>query len=487
MSLTTAIRTAQNSLLNTARQTIVTSRNISEASNENYVRREAILVSGQSGARVVNVQRNSDQQLLRDSLSARSSSEAQSVLSTGADRLQRLVNGVDNSTAPATLIAAFEDALQLYGSDPSNTLLASSAVYAAKEVANGLNGASLAIQEYRTDIDQDIKGAVAELNDLLVDFERANDEVVQGTRAGVEVNDALDERDALLKRISEFVSVSVVQRDGNDFALYTSQGVTLFETVPRSVTFDPVTSYSPGVTGNAIRIDGVPIIGGDGANTNSVGTLAAMIQMRDDISSQLQSQLDEIARGLVTAFAEADTTGGGGPDLAGLFTWGGGPAIPVSGTLSPGLALTFSVNGAFDPSLGGDPELLRDGGANGAAYVSNTTGGAGYSDRLIGYVEGMSDPVPTDVAAGIAGTYSVSGYAESSLGWLESVRKTATEAADSKTALYQRLDGALQSSTGVNIDEEMAILIDLEQSYAASARIIKAVDEMLQTLMAAVN
>lgn len=106
---------------------------------------------------------------------------------------------------------------------------------------------------------------------------------------------------------------------------------------------------------------------------------------------------------------------------------------------------------------------------------------------MIDYAERMNDPLPTDIGAGIAGIYSVSGYAESSLGWLESLRKTATEAADSKTALYERLDGALQSATGVNIDEEMAILINLEQSYEASARIIRAVDEMLDVLMAAVN
>jgi flagellar hook-associated protein 1 FlgK len=201
----------------------------------------------------------------------------------------------------------------------------------------------------------------------------------------------------------------------------------------------------------------------------------------------LQSQLDEVARGLVSTFAESDTTGGGLPDLAGLFTYSGGPAIPASGTISTGIALTLSVNGAFDPSVGGDPELLRDGGANGIAYVSNTTGGSGYSDRLINYVEAMNDPLPTDINAGIAGTYSVSGYAESSLGWLESTRKTASEAADGKSALYERLQNSLSSATGVNIDEEMAILIDLEQSYQASARIVSAIDDMLNTLMQSVG
>jgi flagellar hook-associated protein 1 FlgK len=487
MSLTSALRIAQNSLLNTARQTIVASRNISEASNENYVRRDPMVVSSDAGARVVNIRRNTNIDLFWHSLNAKSESTAQSFIADTATRLQRLVNGVDNSTAPSTLIASFKDALQLYSSEPSNTLLATSAVTFAKELSDGLNTASLAVQEFRSSIDADLEDEVGKFNSLLTEFKQVNDEVVQGTRSGTDVNDALDRRDTLLKDISEYVSVSVVQRADNDYALYTGQGVTLFETVPRTVSFDPLTTYAPGITGNAIRIDGVPVIGGTGSNSSASGTFAAMIQMRDTVAVQMQSQLDEIARGLITTFAETDQTGGGGPDLAGLFTYAGGPAIPAAGTISTGIALTLGVNGAFDPAVGGDPTLLRDGGANGAAYVANTTGGSAFSDHLIGYVEAMSDPLATDINAGIAGSYSVSGYAETSLGWLESLRSTASSASDSKYALYERLNEAHFASTGVSIDEEMSILIDLEQSYEASARILAAVGQMMDELLAAVR
>lgn len=487
MSLTAAIRTAQSSLLNTALQTVVTSRNIAEASNENYSRRDALLVSSDSGARVVSILRATDKKLLWDGLQAYADSNAQSVISEGADRLQRLINGVDNTKSPSTLLASFEDALQLYSSDSSNTLLASNVIDYAKDLADGLNSSSIAIQSYRAEIDQDIELAVSELNDLLGKFKNVNDEIVQGTIVKADVNDALDERDALLKEISKYVSVSAVQRDHNDLALFTSQGVTLFETIPREVTFDPQTVYTPATVGNAIRIDGVPVIGGVGANSNSSGKLAAMVQMRDSVSVDMQSQLDEIARSLVTIFAETDTSGGGGPDLAGLFTWSGGPAIPPAGTLETGMAMTIAVNPLFDPATIGNPELLRDGGANGAAYVANAAGTAGYSDNLIGYLEALSDPIATDINAGIAGTYSVAGYADSSLGWLESLRSRASNAADSKAALHERLNNALLSQTGVNIDEEMAILIDLEQAYQASARIVQAVDEMMQSLLNSVR
>ena len=46
---------------------------------------------------------------------------------------------------------------------------------------------------------------------------------------------------------------------------------------------------------------------------------------------------------------------------------------------------------------------------------------------------------------------------------------------------------ALSNDTGVNVDMEMSLLLDLEHSYEASARLIKAVDDMLASLFAAVR
>jgi len=46
-------------------------------------------------------------------------------------------------------------------------------------------------------------------------------------------------------------------------------------------------------------------------------------------------------------------------------------------------------------------------------------------------------------------------------------------------SLQQRFD----ESAGVNIDEEMANLLSLQNSYAANARVLSAVKDMLDTLM----
>ncbi len=485
MSLSSALRIAQSSIFNTSYQTSVTSRNISEASNPDYVRRNADLVSTEGGARVAEIRRNEDVALFRSSLNALSSSAGQSVIFEAATRLNYMVNSSDNSTAPATLLSQFENALQLYSSDPSNSLAGENAIYAAKELANGISDASSAVQSYRGAVDLEIADGVARVNELLDEFGALNDEVVQGTALGKDVNDAMDARDLVLKELSGYISISTVGRRDNDLMIFTAQGVTLFETVPRTVSFDPISAHAPGVPGNQIFIDGVPLNAGSGANTDAIGSLSAMLQARDDLAMDVQGQLDEIARGLVVAFAETDQTASALPDQAGLFTYAGGPAVPTGATAVNGLALSLSVNGLFDPDLGGDPQLLRDGGANGAAYVANAAGSAAFADNLIRYTEQIDEPISTDPAFGLTGNYTLSNYAESSIGYLDSIRQAASRASESDAALSERLSSMLSATTGVNLDEELSMLIELEQSYQASARIIATVDEMFAALFGA--
>ena len=192
-------------------------------------------------------------------------------------------------------------------------------------------------------MDTQIASAVGDLNDLLAQFKDANTDIAAGTRNGRDVSDSLDRRDALLKQIASIVPVSTFTRSDNDMVIMTKDGATLFETIPRTVTFQPQSAYGPGTVGNSVYIDGIPVAAGTGGNTNSSGKIAGLVQLRDSVAGTMQSQLDEVARGVISAFAETDGSGGPLPARAGLFTWPGAPAIPAAGTLVDGLAGSISA------------------------------------------------------------------------------------------------------------------------------------------------
>ena len=484
MSLSSALQIAQSALHTTSRQTSVTSRNVADASNPDYSRRIATVVSAAPGARSVDIQRATNDLLFRQNLSALSAWAAQSALYDGMDRLNLSVNGVDSASSASTAIGNLQSALQLYATSPSNPNLGTTVVDAAKQVVRSLNEGSAAIQNFRTQTDSEIATAVGDLNKLLGQFQEANSAVVSGTLSGTDVSDALDQRDSLLKKIAEYVPVSTYTRAANDMVITTAGGTMLFETVPRTVTFSPSSGYAAGQTGNTVYIDNVPVVGGSGGNTDAAGKLASLIQLRDGVAATMQRQLDEVARGLITAFAETSPPA---PALAGLFTWTGAPTpptpptIPPAGTLVNGLAAQIRVNSAMDPTAGGDVTKLRDG----LNYVANPDHNAAFANLLIKYGDALNEPMAFSPDAGITNTSSVASYSANSIGWFEGVRQQAWTAVNTKEALAARTAEALSNETGVNVDTELSLLLDLEHTYQASARILSTVNQMLDALLQA--
>ena len=49
--------------------------------------------------------------------------------------------------------------------------------------------------------------------------------------------------------------------------------------------------------------------------------------------------------------------------------------------------------------------------------------------------------------------------------------------------MKSRSADALQRVNGVNIDDEMTVMLELERSYQASARVVRVLDEMLDVLV----
>jgi flagellar hook-associated protein 1 FlgK len=217
------------------------------------------------------------------------------------------------------------------------------------------------------------------------------------------------------------------------------------------------------------------------------GELVGLSAVRDDLATTYQDQLDEIARGLITIFAEADQNAVPAlPNATGLFTYTG-PAIPAAATIVPGLAGSIKVNALVDPAQGGNAKLIRDGGINGAAYVYNTTGEAGFTGRISQLVNLMTTQSAFDPNAGASTAASIINFAASSTSWLESKRSSASADSDYQTTLLDRSNQALSNVKGVNTDDEMAKMLELERSYSASAKLIATVDQMLQSLLAAVR
>lgn len=486
MNLASALSAARASLMATATQLAVSSSNISGADDGTYSRKIAQTTTTADGAAsVLTVTRATDLPLLYRLLDSNSATNTQQALLDGLNQLDTTIGDTEDGVSPAAKIASLLTALTQQANSPSDTSLANGTLQAAKDVASTLNDATETVTSVRTSADAAMATSVANLNDLLAKFQQVNTAVVRGTVNGADVTDLADQRDALLGKISEEIGISVVARDNNDLAIYTDSGVTLFDKTARSVTFQKSGTLAAGATGNAVYVDGVPVTGANATMPISGGTLAGLAELRDSIAPTYQAQLDEMARGLISAFAESDQSGGGGDDQAGLFTWSGGPDVPTG--LTAGLAGSIGVNAAVDPSRGGSVAKIRDGGINGSDYLYNATYAASFGDRLNGLVNGFSATRSFDASSGLETGISLSGFATASVSWLEAERKSASDGVDYQGALQSRASDALSNAVGVNVDDEYAMQLQLEQSYQASSKLIAIIDAMFQTLLDAVG
>ena len=483
MSLGAVLNSAKSSLAALSERTRVTSENIANVDNPDYSRRIAENVPGTYGVRRVAIQRAEDREILAQMLDYTSLHAGNEVLVDGLDQLERAFGGPDGETSPAALMARLRQDLRAFAAMPDSGAAARQVIVSARAVVDSLHRGSQAVQDVRTMADAEIARSVARINETLARFHEANAAIVSGRLSDAELARQKDARDAALADLAEEIDIRTVERPDGGLAIYTTSGAVLYEKQPRKVTFVPSGVMAPGVQGNQVYIDGVPVTGDAAVLKLRAGRLSSLVELRDRIALDWQTQLDEVARGLIETFAEHDQGSPPGPDLAGLFTWSGGPALPPSGTHVPGLAADIRVNPLADPDAGGNPFLVRDGGINGAGYVENTGGYAGFTQRLLELDAAMGAPRTFDPAAGLETSADLVSYAASSLAWLEQERGNAVQNEEYSSALLGRASEALSRATGVDLDAELATMMRLERTWQASARLIQTVDAMLASLL----
>ena len=359
---------------------------------------------------------------------------------------------------------------------------------AASDLASSLNSASATVQQVRETADQKMASSVNTINSLLNQFTAANNAVVTGLQTGANVSSAEDTRDSIVTQLAQQIGVSTTVAANGSESIYTDSGVTLFQDTPRTVSFTPTPTLVDGANGGAVTVDGVPITGANSPMPIQSGALAGYAAVRDTLAPEYQAQLDQIAGGLINAFAESDQSATPTlPSLPGLFTTPGATSLP-SMSATTGLAAAIEVNPNVDPSQGGNPNLLRDGGISdpgNPAYTYNTTGAASYTGRIQELIGQISATQSFDPSAGLDSSASLTDYANASVSWLQAQNQQASDASSYQNAVATQATSALSNATGVNLDAEMTNMLNLENSYASTAKLLTTVTSMFSALLQA--
>jgi flagellar hook-associated protein 1 len=499
MSLSAAFNVISSSFAANSAQIAVVSNNIANANTPGYSREIAnVVTNSYGGADVASVTREANAALLEQVSSSTAQAATQQAISDGLATLAATVDdsssatstsGADqNGASPSAMLANLQSALTTYEDSPTSSSAATAAVSAASYLASSLNSASATVAQVREQADQNMATSVGTINSLLSQFTASNNSVVTGLQTGANVASAEDARDSILTQLARQIGVSTTTAANGSESIYTDSGVTLFQDTPRTVTFTPTPTLIDGANGAPVTVDGVPITGANSPMPVQSGALAGYAALRDTLAPQYQAQLDQIAGGLINAFAESDQSATPTlPSLPGLFTTAGATSLP-SMSATTGLAAAIEVNPNVDPSQGGNVNLLRDGGISNPAnpaYTYNTSGSASYTGRIQELVGEITATQSFDPSAGLGSSSSLADYANASVSWLQGENQQASDTSSYQNALATQATSALSNATGVNLDAEMTNMLNLENSYASSAKLLTTFTSMFSALMQA--
>jgi len=231
--------------------------------------------------------------------------------------------------------------------------------------------------------------------------------------------------------------------------------------------------------------------------------MAAAAELRDVTLPRMQAEIDLAAAHVAQRFQAQGLT---------LFTDGAGTVpditLPYPGSAQIGFAGVISVNA----TVIGDATLLRDGtntiiGLPGGptAFTPNPPGGPGgfatLLDRVLDHVFGATQ-APGLAHASIAATglgpdgslntplsgiTALEDYAAGLVARQSGERAEATDRRGRAAQLGEVLSGRIAERSGVDVDKEVAAMVQLQSAYGVNARVIATVQAMWDALFSAVR
>ncbi len=319
-------------------------------------------------------------------------------------------------------------------------------VAAATRLTTEFHQLSKKMTDLRDSADSEVKTIVSDVNKMTGEIARLNQQIAQLELGGESANDLRDERDSIIQNLAELIDVRTIDKpDGTASVLM--GGLTIVDG-PQSMSIAIKSEHDAGSTTSSLVWAGTDI-----RLANYGGKLAGLIETRDKLVPGHLTDLDNLAQAIVTQVNSLHRSGYG-----------------MDGTTNVAF---FDTTRLTAGTIQVNSEISLD--PNRVAAASTVTG-----DNAIALA--MSELRDAKVMSGNQTTISDFYGSMVSAAGLQSKEASTTTA--NYELLKEQISNARQSVEGVNLDEEMTNLVKYQHAYDASARVITAMDQALDTVIA---
>lgn len=470
MGISSAFVNSSSGLSAAAKWSELTATNIANANNPEYVKRGLTTESAASGGVLITgVHREIDSNLIRMYRLELAGMARQETIANELNNYSYQLGNPDDTFTISGQLSGLYSGFGLLSNSPADVSLQNNALKSAQGLASSLNTASNSLAQTLSSVTKGIESDVRTVNGSLEKIASLNNQIVQeggptGRRAILQ-----DERASEIDALAQLMNINVSQDNNGNMNISTRGGTQLVD----GISIFEVEYDSAGGSLNVGNAEITP--GKNGARGFSEGQLAGRFELKDKVLPQMQLQLDEFARALIQGFEAVDASLVAGQ--AGLFTDLGASYDPLQ---LNGLAGRISVNAVVDPAQGGEIWRIRDG------IGATVPGSASDSTQAISFLTVFETAQNFDSAAGQGDTAELMGYVSGMVADQKLVQVHAQEKQGQLGGRVAAVLSARQSAQGVNLDEELQRLTQIEQSYAANARVMQSLTAMIDTLLASV-
>lgn len=480
MSIYSALNSAMSGLSAASRSSQVVSENLANALTPGYTRRVLDLNSPGAavpGVRVGSVQRLNDPVLISNRRVAEAEYGAAKVQADFFGRMSSLVGTVDDEMSLASQLSDFESSLIEAVSRPDSQPRLNDLSVKANSLADSISRTAEGLRDLRIVADNAIGAQVDTVNQALKEIEKLNARIMVVEAGGMDAVSMHDQRDQLIDQVNEIIPVNIVRRGNGQISLYSTGGVRLLDHTASELSFTASRDIMPHMTlGNGmisgLEVDGKPIdTSADGPLRG--GTLTAQFEIRDVTAVEAQEDLDAMTADLIERFQDPALDATIGATDAGIFTDDGGFYDAANFI---GISNRIELNDLVALDGTGETWRFRDG------LYAAAQGDPGDSSLLQGYSDALNTSrTVSSVGLGTA-DMTASTVSANLLSRFAQDNETASRASTFAATSFNELSQA-ELALGVDTDAELQNLMLVEKYYAANARMITVLDELMETLL----
>jgi flagellar hook-associated protein 1 FlgK len=461
MALSVSLHTALTGLATAQAGMQTVSQNIANVNTEGYSRKTAqqsnLVVGGYgAGVSIAGIEREVRDDLIRELRAITSELGERRTTEEYLARIEQLFGSPADDSGLGATLGRFRSALEALATTPESFGLRQEAMRAAQELVTQLNQTATTVQDLRLDAERGIASAIGDVNTQLDRIGELNRQIVQRLATGEDATDLLDERDRAVMAVAEQMQVYTYTRGDGALVLATSGGRALVDgTVVNKISYTSQAVVTASTIFNPIMLGPYDISAEFGS-----GRIAALLDQRDTVLPARTAELNQLAIKLRdTVFSTSLAT----TDLAGT------PAVNELNRFFVGVDPASADNAAtiaIHPDLVANPALL-----NNLTAARELAAGAS-SETVVFAAAGDLPAMTTGFAA----------YGNAILAHQASLGAAAQSDRRYQEALQAAMQTRIGEVSGVNVDEELARMVELQKAYNAAARVIQAAAEMLDVL-----